>query len=448
MRLRKDRRRRGSAAVEGTVTLGQRIKAARRTRGMTQRELASGECSISLISMVEHGRVRPSLSMLRMLAERLGLPLSHFLDGEGTPAPALLLQRAEALLRQHRFAEALEAFEGARTGGDSLHQARCELGMGQALAGLRRFEGAARHLARAAEVASSSHDPELIASVANAQGFFAFRARRFAAAQELFEDALIRLRAAGLQQTEVYGKLLANAGRAAIELGLPAQALEYFRQASDTLAAAADPYHLGLLYYNLGVAWEQQQSFERAHESLQKAAHLFMVHENARLLGMVKRSLGMLHLEHGAVDAARSALEESLRLAGQSGDDEGTAQTLVEIARLRVREGDAAAAERAASEAEALALRIHDDAEVARAKAALAEALAASGRAHDAVASYEDAVAAFSHLGMTGEAIRVSRDLGFLLLKEGTPDRAAHWFARAFDLQRGRPDGRLAGERG
>lgn len=350
MRLRRDRRRRGSAAVEGTVTLGQRIKAARRSRGMTQGELASGACSISFVSMVEHGRVRPSLSMLRMLAERLSMPLSRFLDGESAPAPAVQLQRAEALLRQHRFSEALEAFEAARIRGDSVHRARCELGIGQALTGLRRFELAERHLRQAAEVASASGDPELIGSVANAQGFFAFRARRFAAAQELFEDALTRLRAAGLQQTEVYGKLLANAGRVAIELGLPSQALEYFRQASDTLAAAADPYHLGLLYYNLGVAWEQQQSFERAHESLQKAAQLFTVHENARLLGMVKRSLGMLYLEHGALAAARTELEGSLRLAGQSGDDEGTAQTLVEIARLCAREGDASAAQRAAAE--------------------------------------------------------------------------------------------------
>lgn len=439
MRPRRSRGRK-SGAGEGSATLGQRIKAARRSRAMTQGDLAAGVCSISFVSMVEHDRVRPSLSTLRTLAERLGKPLSHFLEDESVPAPLVGVQRAEGLLRQHRFAEALEAFHAIRPSGrDPLLHTRCELGVGQALAGLRRFELAEPHLQHAADLAAASGDPELAAAVANAQGFFAFRARRFAAAQEVFEDALARLRSAGLQGTEVYGKLLANLGRVAIALGLPSQALEYFRQASETLAAAADPFHLGLLYFNVGVAWEQQRSFERAHDSLRKAAELFTVHENVRLLGMVKRSIGMLHLERGALAAARVELEASLHLAEQSGDDEGTAQTLVEIARLCCREGDAAAAQRAARDAETLAVRIHDDAEAARAQAALAEALAAAGQSAEAVSRYEEAVASFIRLQMAGEAVRVSRDLGFLLMREGAPDRAAHWFAQAFDLQQLEP---------
>src|SRR2546428_4421814 len=46
----------------------------------------------------------------------------------------------------------------------------------------------------------------------------------------------------------------------------PAQALEYFREASETLVAAADPFHLGLLYFNVGVAWERQRSEEHTSE--------------------------------------------------------------------------------------------------------------------------------------------------------------------------------------
>src|SRR5438552_1296103 len=188
-------------------------------------------------------------------------------------------------------------------------------------------------------------------AAANAMGFLAFRQRRFAQAHEIFHEALQRLAAAGLQRTEVYGKLLANLGRVCVELGLPAQALDYFRQAAETLAAAADPFHLGLLYFHVGVAWERQHSFDRAREFLQRSAELFAVHENIRLLGMVKRSLGMLHLEEGALAAAQEELDASLRLAGQCGDDEGMAQTLVELARLRARGGDAGGALRAAEDA-------------------------------------------------------------------------------------------------
>src|SRR5437867_1523209 len=353
------RRRRSALAGKNTVSLGRRIRAARQSRGMTQHELARGACSISFVSMVEHDLVRPSLATLKVLAERLGKPLSHFLDDEAAPSAQVQLHHAEALLRQRRFAQA----------------------------------------------------------------------------HEIFHEALQRLAAAGLQQTEVYGKLLANLGRVCVELGLPAQALDYLRQAAETLAAAADPFHLGLLYFHVGVAWERQHSFERAREFLQRAEELFAVHENIRLLGMVKRSLGMLHIEEGALAAAQEDLDASLRLAGQCGDDEGVAQTLVELARLRARAGDAGGALRAAEDAASLATRIGDEAELARARAALADALAVAGRRDEAAVRYQEAVAGFQALGMTGYLIRVCRDLGFLLMQQEKGEEAARWFALAFSHQ-------------
>ncbi len=419
------------------MTLGQRIREARRARGMTQRELAAGTHSISFISMIEHDRVRPSLATLRLLAERVGRPLSQLLDGGPAGTRDLQVRQAEALLRQHRFTEALEAFTAAaRVRGDLAHQVRCELGRGQALAGLRQFDLAEAHLGTAKEAARRAGDPELLAAAANALGFLALRARRLAQAQEIFQDALAQLKAAGSVESEASGKLLANLGRVYVELGFPAQALECFRQASTALAAASDPIHLGLLYFNLGITWERQQAYDRAREYLVKAADLFALHENTRLLGMVRRSLGILHLERGDLPAAGTELEASLLLARQSGDDEGAAQTLVEVARLHAREGDLDAAQRAADQAASLADRISDAAEAARAQAAQAEILAAAGRVDEAATRYLDAASAFRHLGMTGELIRALRDLGFALLRAGRPEHAARWFAEAFELQR------------
>src|SRR5213596_1886694 len=180
------RRRRSALAGKNTVSLGRRIRAARQSRGMTQHELARGACSISFVSMDEHDLVRPSLATLKVLAERLGKPLSHFFDDEAAPSAQVQLHHAEALLRQHRFAEALEAFTAASAPPHTADQARWALGAGQALAGLRRFEEAGAHLEAAARRAATSGDAELMAAAANAMGFLAFRQRRFAQAHEIF----------------------------------------------------------------------------------------------------------------------------------------------------------------------------------------------------------------------------------------------------------------------
>lgn len=424
------------------MTLGQRIRSARKAKGLTQAALGGGRVSSSYISMLEHDRLRPSIATLRLIAERLGQPPAAFLDAAPTPREqaAVILQRAESLLRQHRFTEALDAFRAAeapaRESGERALVLRCDLGAGQALAGLRQFDLAEGHLASARVRAEEVGDPALIAAAANAAGFLAFRARRFAAARQIFQHGIDRLRASGIDDGEALGKLLSNLGRVYVELGLPAQALTCLQEASACLRRAADPAHRALLLFNMGIACERQQDYTQAETYLQQAEALLGIQNNLALLGTVKRSLGMLALDRGQWQDAETYLTDSLHLARQSHDDEGTAQALVELARLRVRRGDPERARGEAAEAEALARRIQDEAEAARAVVADAEALRAAGRLDEAAERYTTAIRTFERLGMASDLSYACRDLGYLLLAVGRAEAAAAQFARAFDLQR------------
>ena len=408
---------------------------------MTQRELGGGTLSESFISMVEHDRVKPSLATLQRLSERLGEPLTAFLDAPPPPAEQaeVGLRRGEVLLSQHQFTEAVEAFSSvaapAKASGSVVIQIRLELGLGQGLTGLRQFDLAERHIRAARTLAESSNLPAWVAAAAQAQGFLAFRARRFEEAREVVQDAIVRLKESGEGGSEVLGKLYALLGRTDVELGLPSQALDSFREAADRLARAADPSHQALLHYHMGIAYEQRRSLERARWHLERAADLFRQHENLHLLSVAVRSLGILRLDQGDLDGAASALEQSLHLCRQVGDDEGCAQTLVELARVRVRKGQVDGGRRTAEEARALAIRLHDDAEAARAESALAEAAQAEGALPEAARRLEAAAATFERLKMAADFVRASRDLGFVLMAQGEPAQAAQQFARAFSMQ-------------
>lgn len=64
---------------EGTSRLGAHIRYQRRLRGLTLHGLAEkAECSESMVSKVETGRVNPSLTMLSRLAKALGVNVSVF----------------------------------------------------------------------------------------------------------------------------------------------------------------------------------------------------------------------------------------------------------------------------------------------------------------------------------------------------------------------------------
>src|SRR5215218_7962160 len=63
-------------------TLGQRLRAARHERHLSQEALAQPEFTKSYVSAVERGKVRPSLKALELLSGRLGVSMSELLAVE------------------------------------------------------------------------------------------------------------------------------------------------------------------------------------------------------------------------------------------------------------------------------------------------------------------------------------------------------------------------------
>ena len=80
------------------VSLGQRLRAARLARSMTQTDLADGQFSVSYVSAVERGQLRPSLRALEKLSRRLNIAMTDLLreNSSGTTHGALSRTQAEA----------------------------------------------------------------------------------------------------------------------------------------------------------------------------------------------------------------------------------------------------------------------------------------------------------------------------------------------------------------
>ena len=78
-------------------SVGERLREARLAKGLTQEQLARGLATKGFISQVERNRATPSLPKLRVLAERLGQPLSFFVTDR--PPQLLTLLRKSAQLR-------------------------------------------------------------------------------------------------------------------------------------------------------------------------------------------------------------------------------------------------------------------------------------------------------------------------------------------------------------
>src|SRR6266571_2241978 len=62
-------------------SVGAKIRAARQAKKYTQSQLAAPDFSVSYISAIERGQIRPSLRALEILARRLGLSSTQLLPG-------------------------------------------------------------------------------------------------------------------------------------------------------------------------------------------------------------------------------------------------------------------------------------------------------------------------------------------------------------------------------
>lgn len=64
------------------MDLGQKLKQARLEAGLSQRQLCGDIVTRNMLSLIENGAAQPSMDTLRQFAQRLGKPVSYFLEEE------------------------------------------------------------------------------------------------------------------------------------------------------------------------------------------------------------------------------------------------------------------------------------------------------------------------------------------------------------------------------
>lgn len=152
------------------MDLGQRIKQAREEAGLSQRQLCGETITRNMLSRIEHGTVRPSMSTLAFLAGRLGRPISYFLDESVITSPNVQrLAKARECYLAGEYAGVLEQLDGCRLPDDTfewemeLLRAKCFVALAAAAVEEGRLPYAEELLAGAEEAGKKTpyYGPEL-----------------------------------------------------------------------------------------------------------------------------------------------------------------------------------------------------------------------------------------------------------------------------------------------
>ena len=138
------------------MTLGQKIKAARLEKGLTQKEVVGDYITRNMLSKIENDSATPSVRTLEYLAKALDLPTGYFLS-DAQISDGLVpdgLNEARAAFREKRWTDCLALLEADKTAGTTDEGYLLHARAGACAAQQALEEG---RLAEAKELAETAH---------------------------------------------------------------------------------------------------------------------------------------------------------------------------------------------------------------------------------------------------------------------------------------------------
>lgn len=348
------------------MRLGQRLRKARLARNLTQSEVAQQQFSVSYISAVERGQIKPSLGALEKLSERLRVPLAELLRSDSDldisyPLPMerggnaderdeidtkLLFSRV--LARSGKPEEALETLKSLPTSHMSpLQHAELLWRQAYCFIELRRPEDARAATLEAMPLAEKANDQELVERLRLELGNAFTLMRKDQLALDAYKGCLDAIEHDVITDPVFRFVVLYSIGRQYNALGDSASAIEYLNQAAEAGATIVSPARLGVLFGALCDSYLAARDYRRAKLAASRSMTYFEAADNQRMIGEVHNRLGRAFAQSGQLDQATEHLEQAHQIAEREQDVRGLAEAERGLAAVYVQQDrieDAAAA--------------------------------------------------------------------------------------------------------
>jgi tetratricopeptide (TPR) repeat protein len=351
--------------------VGSNIREVRGKLALTQAQLAAPEFSISYISAIERGKIRPSLKALSILARRLDVPLTFLLEGSPSGAaearavgysPAdsgpdlridVDLLQANVLVEQRRFAEAdaiLAPIQPERITTDQAY--RLFLLRGQVHLGLNEIQEAVVDLRQALSQGEGMGDIEYAGRARNLLGKAYFLLYNYTLAMENHLQCVNSIESHQIEDPvfalDVYGNLANDYYR----LGEYDRATGYYHKALATFdGLRRDSKSFAEKYLEIGQSYKTAGKMPMAHEYIMRSLAIYDMRDEQRTVGTTHQRLGKALERQGDLDGAEREYLQAITIEEELDDDMAASACHTSLAELLVKRGNTAEAEQEAQAA-------------------------------------------------------------------------------------------------
>ncbi len=425
--------RRGSTAV-----LGDRIRDARRSKNMTQGELAGNDYSVSYISAIERSKIRPSLRALAWLASRLGVQLSDLLAGSDmqsygdltSPIAAeegdvqTALAQAQMAIADHQYREAYEQLTSIRDRVTLPSQrTQLDLVLGEAAIALNEGQEAKEVLEHNVLV-NKDIDPNMQERSRNLLGLAYNRLAMHMLAAECHRQCLSAIDSGIIRDPSFELAVLNNLGHDYMQLGLYHEAIAVYERAAKVGRRLLSAHDVARFYWEISQQFRQDGMAPQAQRYADMAAEHLRTAGNRQIFAQVQSSLGLAQAELQQNDDAEHTLQQACELSERAGDDLGRSMALASLSRVQLSRGAKEEARLSAEEALRSAETSGDRDAQGRAYLAMGEALSALKEGAQADTFFARGLEQLERSGLQAELTRAYERYADLLEARGDVKKA------------------------
>jgi tetratricopeptide (TPR) repeat protein len=315
---------------------------------MSLAQVGGVELTRQAVHLIETGKVRPSMRSLRVLANRLHVPVSALLitpESRG-PFDEDAIGDLERLTRHHQHEQVLlkgrEILEWAR----SPELIGCaHRYMGEALCHLDRPLDALEHLQQAEELFEGVNDDGGRLAETMEIRALALQIAEDPRALSVARDALSRFRSSEGQRPEVEARILQRLATILAARREFRTAVAHYNQALQVAGGVRDLVRLARLYHGLAICHHGEGDTRRAAELLFKAHTLYEAEERVGECGSVsdmarvENDIGVMLTHQGDLARAEGFIVSSIQRYEQAGLERRLSRTVLSLAELRQRQG-------------------------------------------------------------------------------------------------------------
>ena len=413
------------------------VREARLQAGLSLAEGAGGDLTRAAIHLVEHGRSRPSMRTLELIAERTAQPVAFFLPGGvGSALNATELEAVERLVEIEDFGSALTNVQ--RLLEKATHPAdRARLNYLAAESHLRRLEAkdALEHARKARELCEQTGDRWLGVDCLAVESA-ALGMAQMSGALELAERALAECRRLDPRPAPTEAKLLNSIAGHYVARRQWEQAITRYQEALEVSSSLRDISRMARMHEGLSASYNALGNASQASAHSRKALALHGMVRDQRALARAENNLADVLLRQGDLKGAERHFTSALRQCEELGIEQGRSHVLLSLAEVEIGRGALARAEEWLAAADDFARRMRERRNQAKVHQLRGTIAAARGDRDGTDAEFEAALAQLHELKLSEELAEALSAYAQLLEARGETARALEQTKQAFALVR------------